>query len=298
MMPEVRSFGRVKAIFGKKNGKYPHGNSILIEDDITALIDPSLMICDLGGEITSHKTRKMDLLFNSHYHEDHFAGNSLFPDAVLHCHALDAPALRSLDTYLDFYGMDEAATAMWRQVAVDKYHYQPREHIVELQGGEVFDFGHTRMRVLHSPGHTGGHCCFFFEEEGILFVADWDLTWFGPLYADATSDLEATIISLKQIRDLETNALISFHEVGVCEHNQKEAVTRYLDVVYERENNLLDFLATPRTLAEIIKKRIVYRKDYQLIWIDAVEKNSMLLHLRKLEQEGAVECDGERHWRR
>ena len=41
---DVRSFGRVKIIIGKKNGKYPYGNSIFIDDDVTALIDPSLMI--------------------------------------------------------------------------------------------------------------------------------------------------------------------------------------------------------------------------------------------------------------
>ena len=292
---EVRSFGRIKVILGEKNGKYPYGNSIFVDDDVTALIDPSLMIVDLNGQITN---RKIDLLFNSHYHEDHFVGNFLFPDATLHVHQLDAPAFRSLDTLFDFYGMDEEATETWKPVVVEKYHYQPREQMVELTGDEVFEFGHTRMRVLHTPGHTGGHCCFFFENEGLLFVADWDLTWFGPVYADATSDLEATLISLNQIRALGAKTLVSFHEVGVCEENQQEAVEQYLNVIYERENTLLDFLAVPRTLAEIVKRRIVYRKDYDVVWIDAVEKNSMLLHLGKLMQEKVVEWDGERYLRR
>jgi len=294
-MADVRSFGRVKVILGKKNGKYPYGNSILVEDNATALIDPSLMIRDLHGRVTECK---VDLLFNSHYHEDHGVGNSLFPDAPLHLHTLDAPALRSLDALFYFYGMDEAATEAWKPVVVEQYYYQPREHIVELKDGEVFDFGHTRMRVMHTPGHTGGHCCFFFENEGVLFVGDWDLTWFGPVYADLTSDLEATIASLKQIRALGAKTLVSFHEAGICEKNQYEVVTRYLDVVYEREKLLLNFLAAPRTLAEIIKRRIIYRKDYDSVWIDAVEKNSMLLHLRKLMQEGRVKWDGERYLRR
>ena len=294
-MAEVKSFGRVKVILGEKNGKYPYGNSILVEDDVTALIDPSLMIRDLQGQVTA---RKVDLLFNSHYHEDHGVENSLFLDAPLHLHTLDAPALRSLDTLFDCYGMDAAATEAWKPVVVEKYFYQPREYIVELRGGEVFDFGHTRMRVLHTPGHTGGHCCFFFENEGVLFVADWDLTWFGPVYADLTSDLDATIASLNQIRALGAKTLVSFHEAGICDEHQEAVVTDYLAVVYEREKLLLDFLAVPRTLDEIIKRRIVYRKDYDIMWIDAVEKNSMLLHLRKLMQEGRVEWDGERYLRR
>ena len=127
---EVRSFGRIKIIIGKKNGKYPYGNSIFIDDEVTALIDPSLMIRELYYELP---TRKIDMLFNSHYHEDHGAGNSLFPDSPLYMHALDAPALRSIDTIFEYYGMDAAATEAWKPVIVEKYYYQPRDHIIEFK---------------------------------------------------------------------------------------------------------------------------------------------------------------------
>lgn len=292
----VKSFGRVKVIIGKKNGKYPYGNSILIDDDITALIDPSLMIREMYNELP---IPKIDMIFNSHYHEDHGVGNSLFPEAPLHMHATDAPALRSIDTIFEYYGMDEAVTEAWKPVIVEKYYYQPRDHISEFQEGEIFDFGHTRMRIMHTPGHTGGHCCFFFEEEGVLFVADWDLTWFGPVYGDATSDLDDSIASLQRIRDAGAKALVSFHEAGVCQENQRELVTQYLEIIYDRERRLLDFLAKPRTLDDIIKKRIVYKKDYSnVVWIDAVEKNSMALHLEQLLREGRIEWDGARYVRR
>lgn len=293
---DVRSFGRVKVIIGKKNGKYPYGNSILVDDDITALIDPSLMVREAYNELP---TPKIDMLFNSHYHEDHGVGNSLFPEAPLYMHAMDAPALRSIDTIFEYYGMDDAATEAWKPIIVEKYYYQPRDHIVEFKEGEVFDFGHTRMRIMHTPGHTGGHCCFFFEEEGILFVADWDLTWFGPVYGDATSDLVDSIASLNRIRDAGAKALVSFHEAGICEDNQHALVTQYLDIVYDRERRLLDFLSEPRTLDDVIKKRIVYKKDYpNVVWVDAVEKNSMLLHLDQLVREERVEWDGVYYVRR
>jgi len=292
-MAEVRSFGRVKVIIGEKNGKYPHGNSILVEDDVTALIDPSQTVYEMQGKVTG---RPVDMLLNSHYHEDHWIGSHWFPEVPLHIHALDAPAMRSLETLLDYYGMDEASNDVWRPVLLKKYHYKSREQMVHFHDGQVYDFGHTRMRVLHTPGHTGGHCCFFFENEGLLFLGDWDLTKFGPVYGDATSDLIATIASLEQIRALSTNTLVSFHHVGICEKDQAAIVQSYLDIVYEREQMLLEFLAQPRTLTEIIKKRIVYRKDYNnVVWIDAVEKNSMQFHLQKLIQEGRVVQEGERY---
>ena len=59
---------------------------------------------------------------------------------------------------------------------------------------------------------------------------------------------------------------------------------------------LLDFLTEPRTLEDVIKKRIVYKKDYHnVVWIDAVEKNSMLLHLDQLVREDRIEWDGARY---
>jgi hypothetical protein len=53
-----------------------------------------------------------------------------------------------------------------------------------------------------------------------------------------------------------------------------------------------------RNALAYIKRRIVSRKDYDIVWLDAVEKNSMVLHLRKLMQEGRVEWDGEHYLRK
>lgn len=44
--------------------------------------------------------------------------------------------------------------------------YQP------LQGGDSLDIAGLRLDVLHTPGHTPGHCCFLLEAEGVLFSGD------------------------------------------------------------------------------------------------------------------------------
>ena len=46
-------------------------------------------------------------------------------------------------------------------------------------GGDVLD-APGRPRVVHTPGHTLGHCALYFERHGALFVGDALCTW-NPL---------------------------------------------------------------------------------------------------------------------
>jgi hydroxyacylglutathione hydrolase len=50
--------------------------------------------------------------------------------------------------------------------------YAGAERYEPLTHGEVLDLAGLRFRVLHTPGHTPGHCCFWLEEEGVLFSGD------------------------------------------------------------------------------------------------------------------------------
>lgn len=38
--------------------------------------------------------------------------------------------------------------------------------------GEVISFGHQKIKVLHTPGHSKGGICLYFEKEQVLFSGD------------------------------------------------------------------------------------------------------------------------------
>ncbi len=283
---EGRRIGRATVLFGPQRGKYPDGNSVLVEgSDRTLLIDPSLGVLPRRDQLP-----RVDLVVNSHCHEDHIAGNHLFPDATWHLHELDLPGIRSLDAMMAIYGYSPAVSPGWRETVRDRFHFCARDDAVAYVDGEVFELGETRVRVIHAPGHTRGHCLLHIEPEDVLFLADMDLSSFGPFYGDAWSDLEDFECSLARVREIDAAHYATFHHIGVLDGREAflERFDRFAAVIHTRERRLLEDLKEPHTLDEIAETRFVYRPGDRVANARDVEKRSMGLHIERLRQEGRV----------
>lgn len=50
--------------------------------------------------------------------------------------------------------------------------YEVPERFLRLEHGQVLDVAGAGIEVRHTPGHTPGHCCFYWKEEGVLFSGD------------------------------------------------------------------------------------------------------------------------------
>lgn len=66
-------------------------------------------------------------------------------------------------------GMEEQARLL---LGLPGGEYAGPEHYAPLVDGAVLDLAGMRFRVIHTPGHTPGHCCLWLEEEGVLFSGD------------------------------------------------------------------------------------------------------------------------------
>jgi glyoxylase-like metal-dependent hydrolase (beta-lactamase superfamily II) len=283
---EEQQFGAVTVLYGDRRGKYPHGNTLIVRGREQALaIDPSLGLVARGSS-----PPRVDRVLHSHCHEDHFAGSFLYPGVPWLFHEADLPGIRSLDALLDLYGYSEPMRSAWSSVVVEQFHFTPRPDAVAFRGGDVFDLGGVTVEAIHAPGHTRGHCFFRIEPAGLVYLADVDLSSFGPYYGDAWSDLEDFERTLMTARDLDASYYATFHHIGVIEGKAAylERLDRFAAVIADRERRLLAYLAEPHTLDDIVQHRFIYRPQDQVLFADGVERRSMSLHLARLARDGRV----------
>jgi glyoxylase-like metal-dependent hydrolase (beta-lactamase superfamily II) len=124
----------------------------------------------------------VDLILNTHAHLDHSGGNletKRASGAPIHVHALDLMMAQSTEAQV------ESHIAPLRQLELPDEFIQERADFVirnagpavgadvVLTDGEIVDLGAgVQLRVIHCPGHTPGHVCYFWEREGLLISGD------------------------------------------------------------------------------------------------------------------------------
>jgi glyoxylase-like metal-dependent hydrolase (beta-lactamase superfamily II) len=288
-------FGPIRFIPGENRGKYPHCHSVYI-DGAGVLIDPASDRDRLKRLRDESEVREVWL---SHWHEDHFMHLDLFDDLPLRMSEQDAPQISDIELFLDGYGIEkEEYRQAWREIAATQFHFKPRKPTGFLKGGNQVRLEGLTIDIIPTPGHTPGHLCFFFQEPGVLFLGDYDLTPFGPWYGDRDSSIQDTIASIERLKQIPATAWLTCHETGIFEENPGDIWDQYLAVIDHRAGQLLDFLKEPRTMADIVGEWIVYQRPREPQEFYAMtEEMIMQKHLDLLIAKSTVVKEGERYCR-
>jgi len=99
-------------------------------------------------------------ILNTHGHFDHIQANDALRDATsapLGIHADDAELLaipEKISAYMD----------------MPAHGCRPPE--LTLHNGDTIAFGPYRLRVIYTPGHSRGGCCFYEVDERVCFTGD------------------------------------------------------------------------------------------------------------------------------
>jgi len=295
----TQQFGPVTVYFGEKNGKYPDGNQVIVTGaDMRVGFDTPLL---------AHRAPQVldgvDLLMLGHAHEDHTAGLGMLPDAPLLAPEQDLAAVQSVEGMLAHYGYSEKTTEEMRHFINDRFHFKPRPDATGYADGHTLDLGGgVRIRAIHAPGHTRGHSILMVEPGNIAFIGDIDLSSFGPYYGDGCSDLTAFMRTLDEIEHMEASTWITFHHKGVISDRETflHLLRAFREKAHQRARDIVQFIAeggaAGRTVDEMVAHRFLYPKDYQVIYLEDVERYTINGHLELLTAGGQVARDGARYY--
>lgn len=290
-----RQFGRLRFVCGESRGKYPFNHSLYIEgSQARAIIDPA---CSLEKLKSLRDKEGVDMVWLSHWHEDHFHYMYLFDNSSLWISERDFPPLTDIEIFLDWYGVsDERSYTYWKKVMKDEFNFQPQHEAHFIRDEEEIDLGQVKVQAIATPGHTPGHLSFFFREEEILFLGDYDLTSFGPWYGDVYSDIDETIKSIRRLKQIPAKKWIACHGDGLFEENPGKLWDNYENIIYERERKILEFLRQPRTLKEISAAWLIYGKPREpLEFFEFGERALLKKHLERMIKMEMVDVDSGRY---
>ncbi|MDQ7794377.1 MAG: MBL fold metallo-hydrolase [bacterium] len=273
----------VNVIHGELRGRFPYAHALLIQDDMTVLIDTGAGDRPLGSVPATP-----DVIINSHFHADHTRGNRLFPDAAVWAAAEDAPAIRSEDEFVTRAGYTRMGPGRAR-LMLDWIEHAESRVDRELAGDEVLELGRRKLRLIPAPGHTPGHLAFYLEREGILFTADVDLTSFGPWYANPGSDPDQFEDSIRRLAEVPARLIVSAHK-GILREELPRRLEMYRAVIDARDQRCLELLARgPATLGQLARHWPIHGRPLQPGWLYGTWERIMLEHqLVRLQRRGLV----------
>lgn len=153
--------------------------------------------------------------------------------------------------------------------------------------GDEFDFAGGTLRVVHTPGHESGHCCFYEPSRGWLFTGDHVVGQGTVVIAPPDGDMSAYIASLERLLTLPAKLLLGGH--GPVVKDPRGKIREYIGHRRMREAQVLDCVrAGVRTIPAIVAR--LYQDVHPAL--HAVAEKSVEAHLSKLAREGSVRSDG------
>ena len=148
---------------------------------------------------------------------------------------------------------------------------------IMLKDKELWNFGNSVVKILHIPGHTMGHICFFFEKERIAFTGD---TLFslgcGRIFE---GDHKQMLKSLNKIKKLPLNTKIycgheyTYKNAEFCMKYDKDNINlnKHFEKIKKLRSNNLPTI--PSSLEDELKSNIFLRCDQNELKVKLKMKN-------------------------
>ena len=183
---------------------------LLCGQEKSVLIDTGLGVSNIKRVVDRLTTLPVTVL-TTHVHWDHIGGHGFFDRIAVHEAEKDwitgsfPLPLKEVKEQLT-----KPPCALPKEFDLDSYRLFQGEPQMLLHDGDCFDFGGRTIRVLHTPGHSPGHCCFYEQERRYLYSGD--LVYKGCLDAFyPNTDPMLFYQSVKRLLELDVSRVFPGH---------------------------------------------------------------------------------------
>ncbi len=174
------------------------------------LIDTGLGVSNIK-KIVDRLTSLPVTAIITHAHWDHMGGLNYFENFAVHEAEVDWLAAKfPLDLAVVKKNLTRLPCDFPDDFHIEKYRIFKGTPKGVLHDGECIDLGNRRLAVIHTPGHSPGHCCFYEPDRKYLYSGD--LVYTGCLDAFyPTTDPLLFLHSIRKILPLEVSHILPGH---------------------------------------------------------------------------------------
>jgi len=245
----------VYLIRGKFTAEFGFISSYLVVDGEEALLvdpgtvgDPGTDILKAISSLGLSPKRALVGILCTHGHPDHVGGAYRLrrvSGAPLMIHGRDAELLENPDLFIQ----ERLRLNLGGRLAMKvdrsplRVNYAGQEPDRILEHGDEINVGELSLSVVHTGGHSAGHCVFLERNRGLLFSGD-EINNFPDesrkFYVDLSGSLTTKLSAIDRISSLGIDYLLPAHDiphilddVGLQVSEIREGVVQFLDSVLE-----------------------------------------------------------------
>lgn len=183
---------------------------LLCGQERAVLIDTGLGVSSIR-DVVDELTALPVMAVTTHVHWDHIGGHQFFDSIAVHEAEKDWLSIQFPMPLEDVKkSLTRLPCAFPEGFNIDDYQvFQGMPQRI-LHDKDWLDLGGREIQVIHTPGHSPGHCCFYEPEREYLYSGD--LIYKGCLYAFyPTTDPQLFYDSVRMMRDYKIGKVLPGH---------------------------------------------------------------------------------------